>query len=90
MRYRRKFKEEFILHFDGEKFSIGSRHFIIYGTTGINVDTNVIQVRDDILLLEKGVEKPFSFNALLLIWDFIHPALIALAKKKMLVHRRSS
>lgn len=90
MKYRRKFKDEHILHFDGDSFWMGDRYFSIYGTTGFNVDEQRIQIRDDILIQERGVQKPLSFAALLLFWDELHPFLLVLAKKKMLVHRRSS
>lgn len=82
--------DEHILHFDGETFMVDSRHYTIYGTTGFNVDTQKIQIRDDILIQERGVKNPLSFSMLILLWDELHPFLVALAKKKMLVHKRSS
>lgn len=90
MKYRRKFKDEHILHFDGDGFWFGDRHFLIYGTTGFNVAEQKIQIRDDILIQEKGVKTPLSFTALMTMWDQFHPFLLVIAKKKMLVHKRSS
>jgi len=90
MRYRRRFRDEFIVHFDGDMIYYKDKVLNIWGTTGIDVDHNKIQLRDDILVREYRKDKPYTFDKLLFIWDAIHPQLVSIAKKKMLVHRRTS
>lgn len=88
MRFHRKFKDEFILHFEGDEFVYNDQKFLIYGTTGIDIDCNIIQIRDELMVQAVDEKKPYSFSKLLLYWDRFHPVLISIAKKKMLVHRR--
>jgi len=88
MKYRRRFKDEFIVHFDADVVEHNGVTLLVFGTAGIDVDNNKIQIRDDIMIKPVGNAKPFSFEKILLIWDSIHGQLIYIAKKKMLVHRR--
>lgn len=82
MSYSRRFKDEFVVVFDGENFEFNGIKYSIYGVTGVDIDRNVIQIRDDLMLVECLSQKQLSFSGLLILWDQIRPELVKIIKKK--------
>lgn len=88
MRYVRKFKDDFIVIFDGDKFTYNDVKYRIYGVTGVDVDLNKIQLRDDTLVIDRKSKKHLSFEQLCKIWTQIEPLLVKIVIKKELIPRK--
>lgn len=87
MRYLRKFKDDHIVVFDGETFDLDGKTYEIHGVTGVDVDENTVQVRDDLWIGHAGLCRPLSFNILCQLWHRIEPLLIRIVKRKTIISR---
>lgn len=89
MKQIKKFKDEFIVIFNGDKFIFNDIEHRIHGVTGVDVDENKIQLRDDLVVFRLGKRKPIKFDDLIRLWSGIEPLLIPIVKKKELIKRKT-
>jgi hypothetical protein len=87
MNYTRRFKDAHIVSFDGDTFEFEGRMYEIRGMTGVDIDNNTVQVRDDLWIGEVGTVSYLKFGYLCHIWEKMQPALIKLVKTKHLIRR---
>lgn len=85
-----KFKDEHIVIFNGETFDFNGKKYEVYGTTGIDIDVNTVQVRDDLWIGTVGTRNPMSFNYLVSEWDRIEPLLIKIVKRKTIISTKAA
>jgi len=89
MKYTRRFKDEYIVNFNGEYFMINDAPHLIYGTTGVDIENDTIQIRDDLYIKQAGTDFPFSFDKMIKMWDTINKSLIVVIKKRNMLHKRT-
>lgn len=70
-----------LVTFDGDRFECEGKTYEIYGYLSVNIDTNELQLRDDIWINEVG-RPALSFHKILKLWDKMHKPLIRLVKNK--------
>jgi hypothetical protein len=87
MKYKRRFKDEYVVIFDNDKFRSGEKLYLINGMTGVDVDNNVIQLRDDLYIAELPLSRPLSFIKMMTMWDELSKDLLRIVKKKNLIKR---
>lgn len=89
MKYKQRFKDEFIANFNGESFIYKEDLFIIHGTTGVDFENNRVQIRDDIHIKHSGANgKVLTFEKMMDMWDGLNDTLLSIISKRKLAHKR--
>lgn len=88
MKKTKKFKDEYLVVFNGDKFIFRDEKCKIFGITGVDIDNNKIQIRDDLNIVQLSKHKSIPFVDMITLWSEIEKILIPIVKKKELLRRK--
>ncbi len=79
---------QYVVTFNADEFMWNEIIFQVTATTGLDIDNNRIQLRDDTIIVNKKTKKMMPFSIMLRDWDRIESLLIRIIKRGGFIRRQ--